>query len=140
MNSILRIKKSLLLITLGGMTLFGCSFSDHNITPKRASAAQLTSGVLGQALRGPTHSGPAQAGDNLYIGFAANFNVYDNYGVLVTKFTSDSFGWFNVSLYPGQYVIAPDASAPLLAAGQTQQVTVVKDKFSSVTLRFDPVG
>jgi hypothetical protein len=140
MSSTLRIKKSLLIIILGGLTSFSCSLSDHNLTPQRASAAQLTSGVIGQMLRGPTHAGPPQAGDNLYIGFGALFYVYDDHGTLVTTFTSDSFGWFKVGLTPGQYTIAPDSSAPLLATGQTQQITVVKDKYSNVTLRFDSMG
>ena len=140
MSSTLRIKKSLLLMIFGGLTLFSCSLSDHNLTPQRASAAQLTSGVIGQMLRGPTHAGPPQAGDNLYIGFAALFYVYDDRGTFVTTFTSDAYGWFKVGLNPGQYTIAPDSSAPLLTTGQTQQITVVKDKFSNVTLKFDPIG
>lgn len=137
MNSTLRITKALFLIAFGALGLFSCSLSDHNLSAKRASAAQLSSGVTGQALRGPTHTGPPQAGDNAYIGFAALFYVYDDHGVQVATFNSDSFGWFKVGLEPGQYTVAPDASAPLLTTGQTQQITVVPEKYSNVILHFD---
>jgi len=137
MKSKLKIKNSLLLIFCGGLTLFSCNFSDHNVSPKRSNAAQLSTGLLGEVLRGPNHTGPPQAGDNAFVGFASLFYVYDDHGTMVTTFTSDTFGWFKVGLDPGHYTIAPDDSAPLLATGQTQQATVVAGKFSSVTLRFD---
>lgn len=137
MNSTLRIKKSLLLVTMGVMTLFRCSFSDHNISPSRANAGQTVSGVQGEVLLGPIHNGPPQAGDNADIGFAALFYVYDDRGGMVATFNSDWDGWFNVALAPGHYVIIPDSSAPIWdPQKQAQQVTVVAGKFSQVTLRF----
>ena len=137
MKSLLKTHR-ILSISLLVLTMFSCSFSDHNLAPDRANAGQTTSGIQGEVLLGPIHNGPPQAGDSADVGFAALFYVYDYSGALVAKFNSDGGGWFNVALPPGHYKIIPDSSAPIWDPGQqTQQVTVTQGKFSNVILRFD---
>ena len=70
--------------------------------------------------------------------FSASFEVFDNQGNQVARFTSDELGHFQVALDSGVYTIVPGKDAPLmLPKTQEKQVDVQQNQFLQVTLRFD---
>jgi len=94
-------------------------------------------GIRGKVLRGPVRGGPVTLGQSHEAPFRASFSVLDP-DRKVTRFESDEKGCFEVLLPPGEYVIVPDKSAPILfPQRQGKEVTVPEDGFARVTLKFD---
>ena len=67
--------------------------------------------------------------------FAATFTVRSGTRTLAT-FRSDSLGNFTVHVAPGDYLIVPNADAPVMPQ-QSQAVTVGATGLTSVQLSFD---
>ena len=94
-------------------------------------------GIRGTALWGPIKPGPTRVGQNDEAPFRATFSVLIAERQ-VARFKSDKEGKFAVLLPAGNYTIVPDRSAPVpTPQSQTKTVTVPKDGFAVVTLRFD---
>jgi len=94
----------------------------------------LDTGLQGQVRRGPiTPVCVPELGCD--APFAAGFSVLQG-GKPVARFFSDSSGAFLVRLAPGDYLLAPFPSAPVMP-GQTKQVTVQPLSLTSVVLQFD---
>jgi hypothetical protein len=69
--------------------------------------------------------------------FAASFHVYRD-GLKVADFKTGSDGKFRLEIGPGEYIIVPYASAPILfPEGQTRAVTVLEGTVVTVRLDFD---
>ena len=94
-------------------------------------------GIRGTALWGPVKPGPTRVGQSDEAPFRATFIVLVAERQ-VARFESDKKGEFEVLLPAGDYTIVPDRSAPVpTPQSQTKTVTVPKDGFAVVTLRFD---
>ncbi len=101
------------------------------------SACAAETGVKGTVLWGPVAPGPSKLGQNDEAPFSATFIVFAGEHQLA-QFKSDKKGNFEVLLPAGDYTIVPDKSTPMPAPqSQTKKVTVPKDGFAVVTLRFD---
>jgi hypothetical protein len=95
-------------------------------------------GIKGQVLRGPAYPGPGIEGRPDEAPFRAVFHVFDSQDRKVARFESDEEGHFKVFLPPAKYTIVPDKSAPILfPQRQKTEVTVPRDGFADVTLRFE---
>lgn len=93
-------------------------------------------GLEGQVMRGPI-TPVCRVDVPCDAPFSAWFTVFRN-DSLVTRFHSDSSGAFRVALAPGDYVVVPSDSAPLMLPGaQRKAVTVAADGFTHITLDFD---
>ena len=117
----------LLVLALAG-TAGGCSDD---------AAVGLDTGLMGTVLRGPTQ--PVCRIDDPCEDepFAALFHV-ERSGHTVTQFTSGEDGAFSVPLAPGDYVVVPDAGAPIIGAEQQRKdVRVGPSGFTEVVLSFD---
>lgn len=134
----------MLVLLLGGLLSLAACESDTATRPERAPASATDipptgpSGIEGTVVRGPmcpvfTEENPCPDEP-----FSALFHVLDTEGNGVAKFLTTAEGWFHLPLAPGDYVIIPDASAPLMDP-PSQQVTVVvpRGAFASLTLSFD---
>lgn len=94
-------------------------------------------GISGTALWGPVQPGPARLGRRDEAPLRATFLVFAAERE-VARFESDKKGNFEVLLPSGNYTIVPDKSTPVPGPqSQTKTVTVPKDGFAVVTLRFD---
>ncbi len=71
--------------------------------------------------------------------FSALFHVFDYDWNGVSKFRTTEAGWFHINLPPGNYIIEPDLSAPLMPPPTAHRVvvTVPESGFATVTLSFD---
>ncbi|HSM18147.1 MAG TPA: hypothetical protein VK845_14275 [Gemmatimonadales bacterium] len=95
----------------------------------------------GSGIDGTVRLGPIQpvctVGAPCDAPFAALFHVRSG-GREVAQFRSDADGRFTIALPAGDYIIVPDASAPLLApTSQTRAVRVEPGTIAQVTLDFD---
>ena len=89
-------------------------------------------------LRGPLAGGPLTENQPSEGPFSATFYVRDREGTEVARFRSDEEGSFELFIAPGEYLIVPEASAPVFRPeGQPQAVTVPAGEVVDVTLRFD---
>ncbi len=94
------------------------------------------SGLAGTVLRGPIQPVCA-AGEPCDEPFAALFHVTRG-GREVGRFRSDAAGRFAVTLPAGDYLVVPDAGAPLLnPTQQARAVRVEPDAIAQVQLEFD---
>ena len=106
--------------------------------PADLGASASETGISGQVLMGPIVPGPERPGQVNEAPFAALFNVLRSDGSTAGRFESNDDGYFRISLPPGEYMIAPDASAPFPnAEQQAKSVTVPEHGFADVILRFD---
>ena len=93
-------------------------------------------GMVGQVYRGPTEP-VCVVDDPCEETFAASFHVYRN-DLKVVDFETGPDGEFKLELSPGEYIIVPDAGAPILfPEGQTRAVTVPEGTVVTVRLDFD---
>jgi hypothetical protein len=102
---------------------------------------QQGAGMAETGLEGIVRRGPIQpvcrVNEACDAPFSAGFQVEKD-GKVVAAFHSDSAGRFQVHLFPGQYMVTPDSSAPLMAPrSQAQQVTVGPHGLTHVELNFD---
>ena len=133
-----------LAVALGlALGLAGCE-TDPSLAPtiSPAPAGGLgagPSGIEGTVLRGPIC--PVEREDEPCPDepFSAFFHVFDLEWNGIAKFHSTEEGWFHIALPPGDYVIEPDESAPLMPppAAHRVVVTVPESGFATVTLSFD---
>jgi len=99
-------------------------------------AAPTTTGLAGTMLRGPVapvcaFNQPCEAP------FGAGFSVQRG-STRVAAFQSDAQGHFEVRLSPGNYVVIPDADAPIISPkSQTKEVTVGPSGLTMLDLHFD---
>ncbi len=108
----------------------GCG-SDASQAPKA-----METGVIGQVYRGPTE--PVCVVDDPCVEtFAAAFHVYRD-DLKILDFHTGPDGRFKLNIGPGEYIIVPDASAPILfPEGQARAVTVPEGAVVTVRLDFD---
>lgn len=100
-------------------------------------AKATETGVRGTVLWGPVKPGPTRVGQSDEAPFSSTFVVLAG-DCQVAQFKSDKTGNFEVLLPAGDYTIVPDKATPIPAAqSQAKKVTVPKDGFAVVTLRFD---
>jgi len=98
---------------------------------------ELTTGLTGTVFRGPINP-VAIVGILNDEPFSAEFLVYDNRDNFIISFHSDDEGKFSVALPPGEYMIIPDKSAPIISPEhQIKEVTVNPDSITSLDLYFD---
>lgn len=94
-------------------------------------------GLAGTVVRGPTQPVCRQDDPCEDEPFAALFNVARD-GRVVGQFQSAEDGTFSIALAPGDYVVIPDESAPILfPTRQSQEVEVGSTGFTEVVLSFD---
>ena len=106
--------------------------------PVEPAAQRQSSGIRGKVLRGPLAGGPLVGDQPDEAPFRATFIVTDGDGNEVGRFQSDDDGSFELALAPGDYVIVPEASAPVFRPEQQQQaVTVPEGEMVELTLRYD---
>ncbi len=102
------------------------------------SAQEQTSGIKGKVFRGPVRPGPQTETEPDELPFRALFHVRDTEGNEVGRFESNDDGEFEIVLAPGDYLIVPDETAPLMApTNQAHKVEVREGEVVEVTLRFD---
>ncbi len=102
------------------------------------AAQEQTSGIKGKVLRGPVKPGPQTENEPDELPFRALFHVRDMEGNEVGRFESNDDGEFEIVLAPGDYLIVPDETAPLMAPTiQAHRVEVPEGEVVEVTLRFD---
>ena len=123
------------LTALGLLALgLGCGTAE---SPSNLGDSQLQhTGLEGVARRGPIQP-VCRVDQPCDAPFSARFQVRQGER-LVATFQSDSAGRFRTSLTPGRYLVAPDASAPVLSPlSQTRAVTVGAHGLTHVDLDFD---
>ncbi|MGD8496328.1 MAG: hypothetical protein PVF05_09080 [Gemmatimonadales bacterium] len=89
----------------------------------------------GIVLRGPTQP-ICLVDDPCEEPFAAGFTLRRN-GFLVTRFESDAEGRFSVAAAPGDYVVVPDADAPILGPASQERDVTLGAGVTTVELHFD---
>jgi hypothetical protein len=93
-------------------------------------------GLSGVVLRGPIMP-VCNAIDPCDAAFSSGFQLKKD-GVAIGAFRSDTDGCFAVQVPSGNYVVVPDADAPILSPeSQMQSVTVGPDGWTQVELTFD---
>ena len=132
-------------LTLTLILVLSCAFipvhaacaSGSEVAPQ-PSQDQQASGIKGKVLRGTVRPGPQTGTEPAERPFRALFHVRDMEGNEVASFESNDEGEFEIELQPGEYLIVPDETAPLMApANQAQKVEVPEGAVVEVTLRFD---
>lgn len=94
-------------------------------------------GLAGTVVRGPTQPVCRQDDPCEDEPFAALFQVR-RAGVIVAQFQSDEAGEFSVALAPGDYIVVPDSTAPILfPEQQSKDVNVGPIGFTEIVLTFD---
>jgi hypothetical protein len=68
--------------------------------------------------------------------FSAGFQVLQ-LGRLISRFSSDSTGHYQVPLPPGEYTVLADSTAPIWPKGQARNVTVEPIGVTHLDLSFD---
>jgi len=95
-------------------------------------------GLEGTVLRGPTCPVETENDPCPDEPFSALFHVFDLDEEEVATFTTSADGSFRITLAPGDYLIVPDATAPIIhPSTQAKSVTVEAGGFTEVTLVFD---
>jgi len=113
----------------------GCTGADDAAAPDSAGLTPST-GLEGVVRRGPIQPvcWPDAACD---APFSARFDVRSG-DRHIAQFYSDSAGHFEVRLTPGEYLVVPDSSAPLLGVlWQSRVVVVGATGLTHVELAFD---
>jgi hypothetical protein len=99
--------------------------------------AQTGAGVEGTITIGPAHAGPTKLGEPGSKPFAnATFEVKNESGV-VTSFTTDDQGRFQVSLVPGHYTAVQKGAKPAIGHFGPFDVDVVAGKITKVEWECD---
>jgi hypothetical protein len=110
------------------------------VKPNGVGSAPTGGGSVSTGLEGTAHRSPTRPVCRLNAPcsapFSAGFEVLQAQRV-VARFQSDPAGHFLVPLAPGTYTVVPDASAPLLARGQVQEVTVGPSGLTHIDWDFD---
>ena len=106
-------------------------------TSLSGARAQTSTGLEGTITIGPAHVGPTKAGEPVSKPFAdATFEVKSESGV-VTSFTTDDQGRFQISLAPGHYTAARQGPKPAIGHFGPFDVDVVAGKMTRVEWECD---
>jgi len=98
---------------------------------------EITTGLEGIVYRGPINPVEMEGQVN-DAPFSALFRVYNLKNKLITSFSSNAAGEYNVMLAPGNYKIIPDKSAPIMSAeSQVKEITVKTVGITNSDLYFD---
>ena len=98
---------------------------------------EITTGLGGIVYRGPINPVEMEGQVN-DAPFSALFRVYNLKNKLITSFSSNAAGEYNVMLAPGNYKIIPDKSAPIMSAeSQVKEITVKTVGITNSDLYFD---
>lgn len=98
---------------------------------------EITTGLEGKVYRGPINPVEMEGQVN-DAPFNALFRVYNSKNKLITSFSSNAAGEFIVMLAPGNYIIIPDKSAPIMSAeSQVKEITVNAVGITNLDLYFD---
>lgn len=98
---------------------------------------EITTGLEGIVYRGPINP-VAIEGQVNDAPFSALFRVYNLKNKLITSFSSNVAGEYNVMLAPGNYKIIPDKSTPIISAeSQVKEITVNQSGITNLDLYFD---
>jgi hypothetical protein len=104
----------------------------------RASTENLTSGVKGQSLLGPTC--PVVTVENPCPDrpYPASLTILHPNGQEVMRFETDAEGKFEVKLPPGDYILHPEnpAGRPI-QFGADVPFTVLPNEFTNIIVMFD---
>jgi hypothetical protein len=135
------------ILALGALSLcllaacHGHSTTAPTFSPTPAGYIDETepTGLEGVVLRGPVCPVESDAEPCPDEPFSAIFHVFDIKWSGVSKFQTTEAGWFHLNLPPGDYIIEPDLSAPLMPPPTAHRVlvTVPESGFATVTLSFD---
>jgi hypothetical protein len=114
-----------------------CTSSPSTIISSQCSIIPDTAiGLSGFVMRGPTQP-VCSATVPCEEPFSAGFQIKKN-NVIVGAFRSTSEGCFAVQVPAGNYLIVPDADAPILSPqSQMQDVSVGSNVWTQVSLTFD---
>ena len=93
-------------------------------------------GVEGVVLIGPQCPVQSTANPCPDLPYQASIYVRSRGGAFVTRVSSGADGTFRVGLRPGLYTLEPESGDPFPVAGP-QDVEVVSDEYSQVTISFD---
>lgn len=112
-------------------------------SPPPSVTLDSSSGIRGQALRGPVCPGPQieegpEATECADQPYQATFDVLDENEMVITTFQTDEDGRFKVALAPANYTMV-DRTDPneLFPRAEAEEVTVQEGEFSEVTIIFD---
>jgi hypothetical protein len=98
---------------------------------------EITTGLEGHVYRSPVNPVEIEGQIN-YAPFSALFHVYNIDENRIESFTSSTDGSFKVMLLPGNYIIIPDKTAPLMGAQfQIKEVKIVAIGITNLDLNFD---
>ena len=98
---------------------------------------EITTGIEGHVYRSPINPVEIEGQIN-YAPFSALFHVYNKDENRILSFTSSADGSFKVKLLPGNYIIIPDKTAPLMGAQfQIKEVKIEPIGITKIDLNFD---
>ena len=114
-----------------------CTSSSATVLSSQCSIIPETAaGVMGFVMRGPITPVCSDA-TTCDEPFSAGFQIKEN-NVTIGAFRSTSEGCFAVQVPTGNYVLVPDADAPILSPqSQTQEFSVGPNLWTEVTFTFD---
>jgi hypothetical protein len=115
------------------LLVVGCSdltFGGGNESPA------LPSGIRGTVLLGPTCPVEREDMPPCVTPYAATLAILNSENAVVTRVNSGPDGRFEVSLPPGDYVIAPESGDPYPIA-QPLSVTVTPGQYEEVEINYD---
>jgi hypothetical protein len=122
-----------LVLSLVAVLLAGCDVFAPEPT---ATTVQLTSGIHGVVLLGPTCSDPTAASPCLEA-YSARLVILDPDGHVVGDVSSNADGSFQLSLPPGDYVIQPAAGGDPFPRAEARNVTVVDGEMTEVEIDYE---
>ena len=107
------------------------------LTACSSTAPSPVTGLTGVVVRGPV-TPVCRVDVPCDAPFSAAFTVQRS-GRIVAQFQSDTSGQFSVLLAPGDYVVVPNADAPIISpSSQAKQVTVADNNtLTTIRLMFD---
>jgi hypothetical protein len=104
--------------------------------PPTPSATNLTSGIHGVVLLGPTCDAPTAA-DPCLEPYSARLVVFDHDGRVVGDLSSGTDGTFALSLAPGDYIIQPAPGGDPFPRAEAQSVTVLDGESTEVEIDYE---
>jgi hypothetical protein len=109
------------------------------ISPTKTPTSVPPSGIEGQVTKGPTCPGPVPINGSTECAdrpYQATLAILDANNREVTRFQTDTNGYFKTILEPGTYTIHP-ISQNMLPHAADQSVIVYPGQFTQVTVMFD---
>ena len=98
---------------------------------------EITTGMEGIVYRGPI-SPVVIDGQVNDAPFSTLFHVYNLKNKRIASFSSNAAGEYSIMLAPGNYIIIPEKSAPIISAeSQVKEITVNPIGITKIDLYFD---